>query len=488
MQAVRDRIDNAWKLPPTIDDMLPPLRLAANQWFANALVPSVYPDLIWVTPQPQGSGSPNWTSCEFSVGEGGTIIDHPWRDLPASMQVKITLGFIGTREVKTGLFATDGFRHSPSGTIGNLLFNAPDARSPGLGLEPLRFFDPGLFDGRLLHADDASERCDLPSRAARRSRRPPATIPAVGDLQIIIAALFVSAAGLNALANWLRIPYPIPLVLGGLLLGLVPGIPEIELDPDLVLLVFLPPLLYSAAFFADLRSLRDGARPIALTAIGLVLVTAAAVAVVAHEVIELPWAISFALGAIVSPTDPVAATAILRRVGAPRRIVNIIEGESLVNDATALVAYKVAVAAAVGESVSACDTVLEFFGAVAGGIAIGLAVGYVVAEIRRRIDDPITSVTISLFTAYGAFIPADEIGASGVLAVVTAGIYLGWRAPEIVNPEARMQGFALWSVLTFLLNATLFILIGLQLPLIVDGLQGQPMGQVVGYAALVCAS
>jgi hypothetical protein len=161
MQAVRDRIDNAWKLPPTIDDMLPPLRLAANQWFANALVPSVYPDLIWVTPQPQGSGSPNWTSCQFDVGEG-SYQGHPWKDLPASLQVRITLGFIGAREVKTGLFATDGFYHVPSATIGNLLFNAPDARSPGLGLEPLRFFDPGLFDGRLLHADDAAGRCDLP--------------------------------------------------------------------------------------------------------------------------------------------------------------------------------------------------------------------------------------------------------------------------------------------------------------------------------------
>ena len=309
----------------------------------------------------------------------------------------------------------------------------------------------------------------------------------MGDLQLIIAALFVAAAGLNALANWLNVPYPIPLVIGGLLLGLVPGIPEVQLDPDLVLLVFLPPLLYSAAFFADLRSLRDGARPIALTAIGLVLVTAVAVAVVAHEVIGLPWAVSFALGAIVSPTDPVAATAILQRVGAPRRLVNIIEGESLVNDATALVAYKVAVAAAVVESVSASHAALEFFGAVAGGVAIGLAVGYVVAEIRRRISDPITSVTISLFTAYGAFIPADELGASGVLAVVACGIYLGWRAPEIDSPEARMQSFALWSVLTFLLNATLFILIGLQLPVIVDGLEGEPMGQVVGYAALICA-
>ena len=156
-------------------------------------------------------------------------------------------------------------------------------------------------------------------------------------------------------------PYPIPLVIGGLVLGLVPGIPDIQLDPDLVLLVFLPPLLYASAFFADLRALRTDARVISLSAIGLVLATTAAVAVIGHELIGLPWAMSFALGAIVSPTDPAAATAIMRRVGAPRRMVNVLEGESLFNDATALVAYKVAVAAAIGASVSAGHTVLEFF-------------------------------------------------------------------------------------------------------------------------------
>jgi Na+/H+ antiporter len=310
----------------------------------------------------------------------------------------------------------------------------------------------------------------------------------VGDLQIVIAALFVSAAGLNAIANWLKVPYPIPLVIGGLGLGLIPGIPEVELDPDLVLLVFLPPLLYASAFFADLRSLRADARVISLSAIGLVLATAVAVAVVAHELIDLPWAMSFVLGAIVSPTDPAAATAIMRRVGAPRRMVNILEGESLFNDATALVLYKVAVAAAIGEGVSAEEGILEFFGVVAGGIAVGLVVGWVIAEVRKRITDVNTELTISLFSAYGAFIPADALGLSGVLAVVTAGVYLGFRAPEIASPESRMQGFALWSILTFLLNATLFILIGLQLPVIVDGLSGSPAGEVLGYAAVVCAS
>jgi monovalent cation/hydrogen antiporter len=310
----------------------------------------------------------------------------------------------------------------------------------------------------------------------------------VNELQIFLAALFISAAGLNAIANWLKVPYPIPLVIGGLVLGLLPEIPEIHLEPDLVLLVFLPPLLYASAFFADLRSLRSDARVITLNAVGLVLATAAAVAVIAHELIGLPWTMSFVLGAIVSPTDPVAATAVMRRVGAPRRIVNVLEGESLVNDATALVAYKVAVAVAVGESVTVGGTVLAFFGDVAGGVAIGFAVGWVIAEVRKRVSDVNTELTISLFSAYGAFIPADQLGVSGVLAVVTCGLVLGWRAPEIASLESRMQGYAMWSILTFLLNATLFILIGLQLPTIVDGLSGLPAGEVIGYAAAVCVT
>jgi monovalent cation/hydrogen antiporter len=310
----------------------------------------------------------------------------------------------------------------------------------------------------------------------------------VGDLQIVIAALFVSAAGLNAVANWLKVPYPIPLVIGGLALGLVPGIPDVHLDPSLVLLVFLPPLLYSSAFFSDLRSLRADARVISLNAIGLVLATAGAIAVIAHEMIGLPWAMSFVLGAIVSPTDPAAATAIMRRIGAPRRMVNVLEGESLFNDATALVAYKVAVAAAIGAGVSASDTTLQFFGDVAGGIAIGLAVGWAIAEVRKRVTDVNTELSISLFSAYGAFIPAAELGFSGVLAVVTCGVYLGFRAPEIASPESRMQSYAMWSIITFLLNATLFILIGLQLPVIVDGLGGRTAGEVLGYAAVVCAA
>ncbi len=308
----------------------------------------------------------------------------------------------------------------------------------------------------------------------------------MSEIQIFIAALLVSVAVLNALANWLRVPYPIVLVLGGLVLGLVPGIPEIELDPDLVLLIFLPPLLYSGAFFADLPALRADARVITLLSVGLVLATTVGIGLLAHALFDLPLAVSFALGAIVAPTDAVAATSILSRLGMPRRQVNVLEGESLVNDATALVAYKVAVAAAVGGSFSIAEAGLRFVVVAAGGIAVGLVVGWIVTQIRKRIDDPTTEVTISLFTGYAAFLPADELGLSGVLATVAAGLYLGWRAPELTSPETRLQTFSLWSILTFLLNATLFVLIGLQLPVIVDGVResGVALGTAIGYAAL----
>jgi monovalent cation/hydrogen antiporter len=310
----------------------------------------------------------------------------------------------------------------------------------------------------------------------------------VEHIEFFIVALFFAVAVLNAISNWLSVPYPIVLVLGGVVLAVLPGVPTVELEPDLVLVLFLPPLLYSAAFFSDLRALRYDLRAISVTSIGLVLLTMTVVAVLGHEVIGLSWAMAFALGAIVSPTDPVAATAIMRRIGAPRRIVNFVEGESLVNDAAALVAYRTAVAAAVGGSFSLLDASLEFVGAAAGGVAIGLAVGFVITEIRRRLDDIPTEITISLFTGYAAFVPADELGLSGVLAAVTAGIYLGFMAPQIASPQMRLQGFAVWEILIFILNATLFILIGLQLPVVVDGIQDLSAAQVAGYSGLVCAA
>jgi len=220
-----------------------------------------------------------------------------------------------------------------------------------------------------------------------------------------------------------------------------------------------------------------------------VLATTVTVAVVAHTMIEgLPWAAAFALGAIVSPTDPIAATTIARRLGAPRRMVTILEGESLINDGTALVAYEVAVAAAVGGSISLLDASFDFVAGAVGGVAIGLAVGYVVAAVRRRLDDPPVEITVSLFTGFAAYVPADELGLSGVLAAVTTGIFLGWRAPELTSAATRMQGYALWEILVFLLNATLFILVGLQLGTILDGLSGRSTGELLVYGAAVCAA
>jgi monovalent cation/hydrogen antiporter len=309
----------------------------------------------------------------------------------------------------------------------------------------------------------------------------------VEGFEVVLAGVLVSVAVLNALASRTGIPYPIVLVLGGLALGLIPGLPHIELEPDLVLLVFLPPLLYAAAFFAEPRTLRGYARAVTMTAVGLVLATMVLVAVVGHEVLDLPWPMAFALGAIVSPTDPAAATAIMRRLRAPRLIVNLVEGESLVNDAAALVSYRVAVAAAIGGSFSLLDASGEFVLAGAGGVALGLAVGYVIGEIRRRLDDPPTEITISLITGYIAFVPAEQLHLSGVLAVVTAGLYLGWRAPELSSPSTRLQAFAVWDVASFLLNATLFVLIGLQLPVVTEAITGRSLPQLVLESVLVTA-
>src|SRR5215216_1979925 len=258
---------------------------------------------------------------------------------------------------------------------------------------------------------------------------------------LLLLVLMVAVGGLSVLAGAVRVPYPIVLVLGGLVLGFVPGMPRAELPPELVLVLFLPPLLYQAAFFSSPRDLRADARAITLLAVGLVLVTITAVAVVAHALVAgLPWAAAFALGAIVSPTDPLAATAIARRLGVPRRLVTVLEGESLVNDATALVAYRLAVAAVVAGSFTLWEAGLQFVSRGIGGVVIGLLVGWLVAEVRRRLDDPPVEIMLSLATGYAAYLPADQLGVSGVLAAVTAGLYVGWRNPEIASAPTRLLG------------------------------------------------
>jgi monovalent cation/hydrogen antiporter len=309
------------------------------------------------------------------------------------------------------------------------------------------------------------------------------------DDSLVLAAILVAVALLLIVAQLVRVPYPILLVVGGLGLSFVPGIPEIQLPPDLVLIAVLPPLLYGAAFFTSLRDLRENAGAISLLAVGLVLTTMIVVAVAAHFLIpDLGWQGAFVLGAIVSPTDPTAAAAIAERLGLPRRIVALIEGESLVNDGTALVAYKFAVAAVVTGSFSLVDAAGSFVVNVVGGIAIGLAVGFLIRHVRRRLDEPPLEITISLLSGYFAYLPAQAVGVSGVLAAVTVGIYMGWHTPELTSAQTRLQGIAVWEILFFLLNALLFTLIGLQLPGILDALSGRSTATLIGYAAVVTAA
>ena len=302
-------------------------------------------------------------------------------------------------------------------------------------------------------------------------------------------ALLAAILGLLLAAPIARVPYPIFLVLGGLALSFVPGIPDLQLPPDVVLVAVLPPLLYLSAFFTSLRDLRVKARPISLLAVGLVVFTTVTVAAVSHWWIDgFSWQAAFVLGAVVSPTDPIAATSIASRLGVPRRVIAVIEGESLVNDGTALVLWKVAVGAVVAGTFSAWHLAGEFVWSVIGGVAIGLVVGFLVAELRRRLDNPPLEVTISLMTGYFAFLPASAAGASGVLAVVTAGVYLGWRTPELTSVQSRLQGNAMWEILTFVINALLFALVGLQLPHIVDALGGTARGTLIRDGALVVAA
>src|SRR6266508_3130230 len=308
------------------------------------------------------------------------------------------------------------------------------------------------------------------------------------ESELLLLVLMVAVGGLSVLAGTVRVPYPILLVLGGLVLGFLPGVPRAELPPDLVLVLFLPPLLYQAAFFSSPRDLRADARTITLLAVGLVLATICAVAAVAHALVGgLPWAAAFTLGAIVAPTDPLAATAIARRLGVPRRLVTVLEGESLVNDATALVAYRLAVGAVVAGSFTLWEAGLQFVGRGIGGVAIGLAVGLLVAEARRRIEDPPVEIVLSVVTGYAAYLPAELLGVSGVLAALTAGLYVGWRAPVLASPGTRLLGFSFWEVLVYLLNAVLFVLVGLQLHLILSGVSGSSAAVLLGQAALVSA-
>ena len=300
-----------------------------------------------------------------------------------------------------------------------------------------------------------------------------------------VLAIIVAIALLFELARRIRVPYPTLFVIGGLALGFVPGLPRLTLEPELVLLVFLPPLLFEAALATPVRDLKTDVVPIARLSILLVLLTIVAVAVVAHAAIGLDWAAAFTLGAILGPTDAIAATSVFRRIPVPRRVATLIEGESLFNDATALVAFRTSLLVVVGGTFVAGNAVIGFAVAVVGGIAIGVVVGVGAVKLLRRVDDPPVEVLLGLVVPFAAYLPADVVGVSGVLAAVSAGLIVGSRIGTILSPNSRVLWLSSWKMVGFVLNGFAFVLIGLQLPAVLAGLSGRSPVQLIGVIALI---
>jgi len=305
------------------------------------------------------------------------------------------------------------------------------------------------------------------------------------QLELVILLLAVVLA-LTTVAQKIFIPYPILLVIGGLILGVIPGLPAVTLSPDLVFLVFLPPILWSAAYFTSWREFRDNLRPISLLAVGLVLATTAAVAAVARTMLPgIGWPEAIALGAIVSPPDAVSATAIARRLGVPRRVVTILEGESLVNDATALVLYRAAAGAAVGGSFALGQTLLQFVFAAVVGVAIGLAVGLATRWALCATEDSFTQIAITLLAPYIAWVLGESTHASAVLACVAGGLHVRQHFSAAVAPTTRVQARSVWDLLIFVLNGFIFILIGLQLGTLREAVPSSRFGSLLIAGVLV---
>jgi len=295
----------------------------------------------------------------------------------------------------------------------------------------------------------------------------------------IIVALLTIIGIVGALAQKLKIALPILLVLTGMVISLTPNIPPVHLEPDAVFFIFLPPLLYLDAYNTSWRKLKDVADVITLQAVGLVLATVAAVAVVLHVVVGLPWAAAFALGAIVSPTDAVAASAISKEIHLPQRVMNIIKGESLVNDATGLVAYQFAVAAAVTGVFSWAEAGQRFAFVSLGGIAMGLAIGFVLARLRTKLEHRPVEIIVSLLSPFIAYLAAEHIHVSSVLSVVTAGLCLGWHGPSMQTSTTRLQATANWETIIYILNGFSFLLMGLQLRPILETVKKYPSEQII---------
>ena len=302
-------------------------------------------------------------------------------------------------------------------------------------------------------------------------------------LEIVFLLLLLFVVVFGALARKLETPYPIVLVLAGLLLSFVPGTPKIRLDPDVIFFAVLPPLLYSAAWLTSWREFSYNLVSIMFLAFGLVLFTVLGVAGFAPWFFSgFDWRMGFVLGAVVAPTDAIAATSIARRVGLPKRIVDILEGESLVNDASGLLALEFGIAMLVrGETATISTGVLRLVYLTAAGLAVGLLIGVIVNWVERRIDHGPIEIALSIMVPYVAYLAADSIRASGVLAVVACGLYLSRMSSTFFSPSVRLQAWAVWDSLTFILNGLVFVLIGLQLPNVLRGIRDHSLRELLLY-------
>src|SRR6478736_4788362 len=306
------------------------------------------------------------------------------------------------------------------------------------------------------------------------------------NFSLIILLLAVITA-LAQLTDKIKVPYPVLLVITGMAIGFIPHLPVIVLDPETVFLLFLPPVLYAAAWNTSWFEFKAARRPISLLAIGCVLFTTVLIAVVAHHFIPgFGWPESFVLGAIISPPDAVAASAATKGLPIPKRIITILEGESLVNDATGLIAYRYAIGVVAGGGFIFWLAAVNFFYVAIGGILIGVAIGYIFYWIHRITpDNATTDTTFTLVAPYTAYLVAEYFETSGVLSVVMCGLLLSWTSSEVFNHQTRIQANAVWDTLIFLLNGLIFILIGLQLPVILENIKETSYLILVGYGAVV---
>ncbi|MCG2615132.1 Na+/H+ antiporter [Terrimonas sp. NA20] len=299
----------------------------------------------------------------------------------------------------------------------------------------------------------------------------------------ILAILII----LTAIANKRNLPHPVLLVVTGLIIGIVPQLPDLALNPEVVFVIILPPLLYDAAFKTSWHEFKTSIRPIAALAITLVFFTTVTVAITAHYFIPgFTWPLAFVLGAIVSPPDAVAASGIIKGLGLNRKVVTILEGESLVNDASALIAYRYAVVAVTTGSFVFWDASLQFLLVAGGGIAIGILTGYLFVLIHKKIENnPVVETSLTLLAPYISYLGAEQLHVSGVLAVVCTGLLISWRSPEIFAYQTRMQTKAVWDTLIFLLHGFVFMMIGLQLPAIIRDLRGPELPRMIGFGLLI---